>query len=60
MKIAVRTLVAVLVLTGAAASTQISSASTTSNKVTFSKTSAMPTPMCPPDDPAACHIGDTQ
>jgi hypothetical protein len=55
MKNLVRAFVVVLVLTGAAASTQIASASSQS-KVTVSKTSAFPTPMCPPDDPNACGI----
>ncbi len=56
MKIAVRALVAVLVLTGAVATTQISSASTTA-KVSFAKNSAMPIPMCPPSDPNGCGMG---
>jgi len=55
MKIIVRTLVAALVLTGAVASTQVSSAST--SKVTVAKNSALPTPMCAPDDPNACGMG---
>jgi hypothetical protein len=55
MKIIVRAFVVALVLTGAAASTQIASASA-SSKVTIAKNSAMPTPMCPPDDPNACGM----
>ena len=55
MKIIVRTIVAALVLTGAVASTQVSSAST--SKVTIAKNSALPTPMCAPDDPNACGMG---
>jgi len=55
MKIIVRTVVAALVLTGAVASTQISSAST--SKATVAKNSALPTPMCAPDDPNACGMG---
>ncbi len=55
MKIAVRALVAALVLTGAVASTQVSSAST-SKKVAVARNSALPTPMCAPDDPNACGI----
>ena len=55
MKSVIRAFVVVLALTGAAASTQIASASA-STKVIATKTSAMPTPMCPPDDPAACGI----
>ena len=56
MKLIVRLAVAALVLTGAVASSQISSAST-SNKVTLAKNSALPTPMCAPDDPNACGMG---
>ncbi|MEG9434936.1 hypothetical protein JAO29_01940 [Edaphobacter sp. HDX4] len=55
MKTIVRTAVAALVLTGAFASTQISSA-TTSSKVAVARNSAMPVPMCAPDDPNACGI----
>ena len=55
MKYIVRAFVVVLALTGAAASTQIASASA-QTKVTASKTSAIPVPMCPPDDPNACGI----
>ena len=55
MKNIVRAFVVVLALTGAAASTQISSASAKTT-VTASKTSAMPIPMCPPNDPNACNI----
>ncbi len=53
MKLVIRAVVVVLVLTGAAASTQITSASA---KVTIAKNSAMPTPMCAPDDPNACGL----
>jgi len=55
MKNIVRAFVVVLALTGAAASTQISSASTQTT-ITASKTSAMPTPTCPPDSPNACNL----
>jgi hypothetical protein len=55
MKNLVRAFVVVLALTGAAASTQIASASSQKN-VIDAKTSAMPTPMCMPDDPDACGI----
>jgi hypothetical protein len=55
MKIMIRTFVAVLVLTGAAATTQTTAASTT-NKVTVARTSMLPIPMCPPDDPNACGM----
>jgi hypothetical protein len=54
MKSIIRTAVAALVVTGAFASTQISSASTA--KVTVARSSALPTPMCAPDDPNACGI----
>jgi hypothetical protein len=50
----VRIFIVVLAVTGAAASTQISSANT--SKVTIAKTSALPIPMCAPDDPNACGI----
>jgi len=56
MKNIVRAFVVVLALTGAAASTQISSASTQQATITASKTSAMPIPMCPPDSPNACNL----
>jgi hypothetical protein len=56
MKLIVRTVVAILVLTGAAATTQTSSAST-QNKVTAARTSMLPVPVCAPDDPNACGMG---
>jgi hypothetical protein len=56
MKHIVRVFVAVLVLTGAVATTQTSAAST-SNKVTAARTSMLPIPTCPPDDPNACGMG---
>jgi hypothetical protein len=56
MKLLIRTAVAALVITGAFASTQTSSASTSSAQVTVARNSALPTPMCPPDDPNACGI----
>ncbi len=59
MKHIVRAVVVVLVLTGVAATTQISSAST-QNKVTAARTSMLPVPTCPPDDPNACGMGQTQ
>jgi hypothetical protein len=55
MKTIIRAFVAVLVLTGAVATTQTSSAST-QNKVTAARTSMLPIPTCPPDDPNACGI----
>jgi hypothetical protein len=56
MKNIVRAFVAVLVLTGAVASTQISSAST-QNKVVAARVSVLPVPTCAPDDPNACGMG---
>jgi hypothetical protein len=55
MKLAIRTLVVALALTGAAA-TQISSAST-QNKVAAARVSVLPVPTCAPDDPNACGMG---
>jgi hypothetical protein len=55
MKQLVRAFVVVLALTGAVASTQIATASA-QTKVSAAKTSAMPVPTCPPDDPNACGI----
>ena len=55
MKSIVRIFVAILVLTGAVATTQTSSAST-QNKVTASRTSMLPVPTCAPDDPNACGM----
>jgi hypothetical protein len=54
MKSVARTFVAALVLTGAFASTQISAASTT--KLSVARSSALPVPMCAPDDPRACGL----
>jgi hypothetical protein len=56
MKLAIRTFVAVLVLTGAAATTQTSSAAS-ANKITVARTSMLPIPSCPPNDPNACGMG---
>jgi hypothetical protein len=55
MKLAIRALVVVLALTGAVASTRTSSAST-QNKVAAARTSMLPIPVCPPDDPNACGM----
>ena len=55
MKNIVRAFVVVLALTGAAASTQITSASA-NTAIAASKNSAMPTPMCPPNSPNGCNI----
>jgi hypothetical protein len=57
MKIIVRAFVLALTLTGIAATTQISSASTKTNVAISARTSALPTPMCPPGDPDACGLG---
>jgi len=56
MKHIVRAFAVVLVLTGAAASTQIPSASA-KNKVIAARVSVLPVPTCPPDDPNACGMG---
>jgi hypothetical protein len=56
MKTIVRAFVAVLVLTGAVASTQIPSASA-KNKVVATRVSMLPVPSCAPDDPNACGMG---
>jgi hypothetical protein len=55
MKHIVRAFVVALVLTGAVASTQASSAST-KGKVSVAKVSMLPVPTCPPDDPNACGM----
>jgi hypothetical protein len=56
MKIIVRTLVIALAVTGAIATTCANAAPA---KTTVSaKTSAVPIPMCPPDDPNGCGIND--
>lgn len=57
MKNIVRAFVVVLALTGAAASSQITSSSNNaSSTVIVSKTSALPIPTCPLNDPKACNI----
>ena len=56
MKHIVRAFVVVLVLTGAVATTQTSTAST-QNKVSAAKVSMLPVPTCAPDDPNACGMG---
>lgn len=55
MKHIVRAFVVALVLTGAVATTQTSSASATS-KVTVAKVSMLPIPSCAPDDPNGCGM----
>jgi hypothetical protein len=56
MKHIVRAFVVVLVLTGAAATTQTSNASA-KNKIVAARTSMLPVPMCAPNDPNACGMG---
>lgn len=55
MKNIIRFFALALVVTGAAASTQITSASN-QTKIAVAKTSAMPVPMCAPDDANACGL----
>ncbi|WP_174243082.1 hypothetical protein [Granulicella sp. L60] len=55
MKHIVQAFVVVLVLTGVAATSQTSAAST-KNKVTVSRTSMVPVPVCAPNDPNACGM----
>jgi hypothetical protein len=57
MKIIVRTLVIALAVTGAIATT-CANAAPAKTTVSVSKTSAIPIPACPPDDPNGCGIGD--
>jgi hypothetical protein len=52
----VRAFVVTLVLTGAAATTQISSASTQNKVVASRVVASIPVPTCPPDDPNACGM----
>ncbi|MEO6816290.1 MAG: hypothetical protein ABI177_06270 [Edaphobacter sp.] len=54
MKNIVRAFVVVLALTGAAATTQTSSAS--SKTIITAKVSAGPIPTCPPNSPNACNM----
>jgi hypothetical protein len=53
MKFIVRTFVIALALTGAAATALTPSASAEHTVIT-GRTSFMPIPVCPPDDPNAC------
>jgi hypothetical protein len=55
MKHLVRAFVVALVLTGVAATTQVSSA-TTKTQITAARTSMLPVPTCAPDDPNACGM----
>jgi len=56
MKTIARFFVLALAVTGLAASSQISPAANAKTTVSVAKTSAAPTPMCPPDDPNGCNI----
>jgi hypothetical protein len=55
MKNIIRAFVVALVVTGVAATTQTSNAST-KNKVAVAKVSMLPVPTCAPDDPNACGM----
>ena len=55
MKHIVRAFVVALVLTGAIATSQTSSASA-KNKVAAAKVSMLPIPSCAPDDPNGCGM----
>ena len=55
MKILVRALVLALAITGEFASTH-ANASSAKVQAVPAKTSAMPIPTCPPDDPDGCGI----
>ena len=55
MKHIVRAFVVVLVLTGAAATTQATNASA-KKTVVVSRTSMLPVPTCAPNDPNACGM----
>lgn len=56
MKTIVRAFVVALALTGFAASTQITTASSNNSKITISKVNSAPVPSCAPDDPNACGM----
>ena len=56
MKIIIRTFVIALAVTGAIATTATTNASAKTT-VTASKSSAMPVPRCPYNDPTGCGIG---
>jgi hypothetical protein len=55
MKLIVRSLVIALAVTGAIA-TSFANAAPAKASVIAGKTSAMPIPNCPPDDPNACGM----
>lgn len=54
MKLIARIFALSLVITGAVASTQIANAS---QYTASAKVSALPIPLCPPDDPNGCGLG---
>jgi hypothetical protein len=54
MKLIARIFALSLVVTGAVASTHIANAS---QPTVGARVSALPIPMCPPDDPNACGLG---
>jgi len=56
MKYIVRAFVVVLAITGAAATSQSSTASA-KNKIAATRTSMLPVPTCAPNDPSACGMG---
>ena len=56
MKHIVRAFVVALVLTGVAATTPTSSASTQNKVVASRVVASIPVPTCPPDDPNACGM----
>ena len=61
MKIAVRALVVVLALTGAAATASMQETnSSASAKPVLTRTSAYPVPSCPPGDPSSCGLNSGQ
>ncbi len=57
MKTIVRAFVIALTLTGAVASVHTSTATA---EIARPKASAMPIPMCPPDDPNGCGMGSRE
>ncbi len=56
MKNIVRAFVVVLALSGAAATTTLTSSASTGQRVTSAKVSCLPIPSCPPNDPNACGM----
>lgn len=56
MKVIVRSLVIALAVTGAVA-TSFANTSSAKATVAISKTSAAPTPTCPPSSPTGCGLG---